>query len=94
MMFVHGTNDSLAPVEGARRMASELRAVSRQPVVFAELPMTQHAFDIYASLRTRYTVRAVEQFLAYVAGQHAVPVAARAIVAARNSSNEAESASA
>jgi hypothetical protein len=28
--------------------------------------MAQHAFDIYASLRTRHTVRAVERFLAHV----------------------------
>ena len=91
MMFVHGTNDSLAPIEGGRRMAAELRAVSRQPVVFAELPMAQHAFEIYASLRTRYTVRAVEQFLAYV---RAGPLTQPARVAARSSSNEAESASA
>jgi len=70
MMLIHGANDSLAPVEGARVMAAELQAVSRQPVVYAELPLAQHAFDIYASLRTRYTVRAVEQFLAFVrAGQ-------------------------
>jgi acetyl esterase/lipase len=65
-MIIHGTNDSLVPVESARRFAGELRSVSRQPVVYAELPMAQHAFDIYASLRTRYTVRAVEQFLAFV----------------------------
>ena len=66
MMIVHGTNDSLVPVQGARRMADELRAKSTQPVVYAELPMAQHAFDIYASLRTRHTVRAVERFLAHV----------------------------
>jgi hypothetical protein len=47
-------------------MAETLRAVSRQPVVYAELPYAQHAFDIYASLRTRHTVRAVERFLAHV----------------------------
>jgi dipeptidyl aminopeptidase/acylaminoacyl peptidase len=91
MMFVHGTNDSLAPIEGGRRMAAELQAVSHQPVVFAELPMAQHAFEIYASLRTRYTVRAVEQFLAYVRSGR-LPQAAT--VAARSSSNEVESASA
>jgi acetyl esterase/lipase len=108
MMLIHGTNDSLAPVEGARRMAKELRAESRQPVVYAELPLTQHAFDIYASLRTRYTVRAVEQFLAFVrAGQRrpedtlgeqerggSVEGAQVETVAARNSSNAARSASA
>ena len=69
-MVIHGTNDSLVPVEGARRMADALRAVSNQPVVYAELPYAQHAFDIYASLRTRHTVRAVERFLAYVRAGH------------------------
>ena len=65
-MFLHGTNDSLVQVWGARRIARELGAVSHQPVVYAELPMAQHAFDIYASVRTRFATRAVERFLAYV----------------------------
>lgn len=65
-MLIHGTNDSLVPVESARRMATVMREKSRQPVVYAELPHAQHAFEIYASLRTRHTVRAVERFLAYV----------------------------
>lgn len=65
-MLIHGSNDSLVPVEVARRMAAALRQESHQPVVFAELPHAQHAFEIYASLRTRHTVRAVERFLAYV----------------------------
>ena len=47
-------------------MAEALRQKSHQPVVYAELPHAQHAFEIYASLRTRHTVRAVERFLAYV----------------------------
>jgi acetyl esterase/lipase len=66
VMLVHGTNDSLVPVDGARRMAEALRLSSAQPVVYAELPFAQHAFDLYGSLRTRYTVRAIERFLAYV----------------------------
>ncbi len=66
VMLLHGTNDSLVPVDGARRLARTLRASSSQPVVYAELPRAQHAFDIYASLRTLYSVRAVERFLAYV----------------------------
>jgi acetyl esterase/lipase len=70
MMLVHGTNDSLVPVDGARRMADALRRSSTQPVVYAELPFAQHAFDLYGSLRTRYTVRAVERFLAYVRAVH------------------------
>jgi acetyl esterase/lipase len=70
MMVVHGTNDSLVPVDGARRMADALRRVSAQPVVYAELPFAQHAFDIYGSVRTRYTVRAIERFLAYVRAEY------------------------
>lgn len=66
MMLLHGSNDSLVPVDGARRLARALRAGSDQPVVYAELPKAQHAFDIYGSLRTLYAVRAVEHFLAYV----------------------------
>jgi acetyl esterase/lipase len=66
VMLLHGTNDSLVPVDGARRLARALRASSRQPVVYAELPRAQHAFDIYGSVRTLYSVRAVEHFLAWV----------------------------
>ncbi len=66
MMILHGTNDSLVPIDGARRMVRALRVSSDQPVVYAELPKAQHAFEIYASVRTMYTVRAVEHFLAYV----------------------------
>ncbi|HWE54447.1 MAG TPA: alpha/beta hydrolase [Acidimicrobiales bacterium] len=66
MMILHGDNDSLVPVDGARRLSRALQAASNQAVVYAELPKAQHAFDIYASLRTAYTVRAVEHFLAYV----------------------------
>src|SRR6201993_3216094 len=46
---LHGTNDSLAFVEQAREFTTKLRQVSKQPVVYAELPLTQHAFDIFGS---------------------------------------------
>lgn len=70
MMILHGTNDSLVPIYGARRFARELKATSDHAVVYAELPRAQHAFDIYASLRTLYTVRAIEHFLAWVRACH------------------------
>jgi acetyl esterase/lipase len=60
---LHGTNDSLVPVEQARAFTARLRAVSRQPVVYAELPFAQHAFDIFGSPRATHTAVAVEQFL-------------------------------
>ena len=43
---LHGTNDSLVPVEQARSFVDELRKASKQPVVYAELPGAQHAFDM------------------------------------------------
>ena len=63
---LHGKNDSLAFVEQARAFTSKLRDVSNQPVVYAELPYTQHAFDIFGSARAAHAAVAVEQFLAEV----------------------------
>lgn len=64
--IIHGSYDSLAPVEEARHFADLLRNTSRSPVVFAEIPGAQHAFEIFHSLRTTYVVRSVERFLAFV----------------------------
>jgi acetyl esterase/lipase len=63
---LHGTNDSLIPVEQARSFTARLREVSRNPVVYAELPCAQHAFDIFGSARAAHAAVAVEQFLAQV----------------------------
>lgn len=63
---LHGTNDSLIPVEQARSFASRLREASASPVVYAELPLAQHAFDIFGSPRAAHAAVAVEHFLAEV----------------------------
>jgi acetyl esterase/lipase len=60
---IHGANDVFTSPVQARRFASDLRAVSRQPVVFAQLPYAQHAFDVVGSVRTRHTVHAIARFL-------------------------------
>jgi acetyl esterase/lipase len=60
---LHGTNDTLVPVEVARRFVAALREVSVAPVAYAELPLAQHAFDILASLRCRATTAGVVAFL-------------------------------
>jgi len=67
---LHGTNDSLIPVEQARSFTARLREVSRQPVVYAELPCAQHAFDIFGSARAAHAAVAVEQFLAETYASH------------------------
>ncbi|MGA8253893.1 MAG: alpha/beta hydrolase [Mycobacterium sp.] len=63
---LHGRNDSLAPVEQARSFVTRLREASSQPVVYAELPLTQHAFDTFGSARAAHAAVAVEQFLAEI----------------------------
>ncbi len=50
---LHGRNDSLVPAEQARGFVARLRGVGRQPVVYAELPFTQHAFDMRARCARR-----------------------------------------
>jgi acetyl esterase/lipase len=76
---LHGTNDTLVPVEQARAFVSRLRAASREPVVYAELPRAQHAFDTFPSVRMHHTVHAVERFLAVVRSRHGGPTPAQAV---------------
>jgi acetyl esterase/lipase len=61
----HGDRDTYVAVEGARRFAAALRAASSSPVVYAELPGAQHAFDLFHSLRFDAVVSAVEAFAAW-----------------------------
>lgn len=63
---LHGTNDSLVPVEQARTFVEELRKVSTKPVVYAELPGAQHAYEVFPSVRAHASAHAVERFLAVV----------------------------
>src|SRR4051794_1727592 len=78
---LHGTNDSLVPVEQPHAFVDELRKHSGQPVVYAELPGAQHAFDTMPSLRTHATVHAVERFLAVVRSRSGGPTPADEVVA-------------
>jgi acetyl esterase/lipase len=63
---VHGTRDTLVPVEEARRFVHLLRDAAHVPVVYAEIPGAQHAFEIFPSLRTVFVLQGVERFLAWV----------------------------
>lgn len=62
---IHGENDSFLPVEQARAFVAALRGTSAAPVVYAELPRTQHGFDMFSTVRVHHLVRAVERFLAH-----------------------------
>jgi acetyl esterase/lipase len=73
---IHGVHDSLVDVAEARELVAELRRANRQPVVYAELPGAQHAFDVFASVRSAQVIRAVERFLRAVRLGIAAPGAA------------------
>lgn len=62
-LVVHGDKDTLAPVADARQFAERLRAVSEQPVLYAEMQGAQHAFEIFPSLRAARVIEGVERFL-------------------------------
>lgn len=57
---IQGANDTLVFREEARDFVEALRAVSTSPVVYAEIPHAQHAFDVLVTPRSLMTVRAVE----------------------------------
>ena len=63
---LHGSDDSLIPVVEAQEFVDELRAVSKSPVAYAELPNAQHAFDIFGSPRAIQSAEAVARFLSWV----------------------------
>jgi acetyl esterase/lipase len=60
---LHGANDTLVPVADARRFVAALRERSEAPVLYVELPYTQHAFDVLPSVRSAHAVAAVVRFL-------------------------------
>ena len=62
-LILHGTNDTLVPVNDARAFVAALRSVSAQPVAYAEIKGAQHAFDLFPSVRSAHVVRGVERFL-------------------------------
>lgn len=63
VFVIHGTTDSLVFVEDAREFVEELRQTSLAPVVYAELEGAEHGFDLFHSVRTEYTITAIEKFL-------------------------------
>jgi len=60
---IHGVNDTLAPIDQARRFVTALREASDAPVAYSELEGTQHAFDVFPSIRSQHSVRGVDRFL-------------------------------
>jgi acetyl esterase/lipase len=59
---IHGSMDSLTLVAEARAFVARLRDVSTAPVIYAELPGAQHAFNTFLSIRSLFAVRATARF--------------------------------
>jgi len=68
--LIHGDRDNLAPVGEARRFAEALRESSKAPVVYAELPGAQHAFELFPSVRSLKVMDAVEYFCEHLYARH------------------------
>jgi acetyl esterase/lipase len=62
-LVVHGSRDSLIPVDEARAFVHRLRSVSAAPVGYAELPGVGHGFDLIDAVQTGAVVAAVGRFL-------------------------------
>jgi acetyl esterase/lipase len=62
-LVVQGTSDNLVLPAESRAFVERLRAVSRAPVLYLEVPRGAHWFDAVPSLRTASTVAAIEAFL-------------------------------
>jgi acetyl esterase/lipase len=69
MFVIHGTHDTLVEVAQAREFVARLREVSKHEVAYAELPGTQHAFDVFPSIRSAHVVRGVDRFLRWTYDQ-------------------------
>lgn len=62
-LVIHGTGDSVIPVEQARSFVERLRAASHSAVSYVELPGAGHAFDMTDGARTGSMATAIGLFL-------------------------------
>jgi acetyl esterase/lipase len=60
---IHGATDAVVPTAEAEQFVGALRATSRSPVLYAEIPGANHAFDVLDSLRTHYVISGIQRFL-------------------------------
>jgi acetyl esterase/lipase len=63
---IHGTHDTMVPVAEARHFCDVFRRVAGSPIVYAEIPGAQHAFELFPSVRSLLVIHGVERFLASV----------------------------
>ena len=83
---IHGTRDTMTPVEDAQHFVEKLRSVSKNPALYIEMQGAEHAFDTFPSVRTVPVIEAIERFLdslhrAYCAGKSDARAAAQTMKA-------------
>src|SRR5581483_4738431 len=67
---LHGENDSVIPSVQARAFCEALRNAGAPTVCYAELPNAHHAFDMFATIRSRLAADAVADFFGLVYGRY------------------------
>jgi acetyl esterase/lipase len=67
---LHGESDSVIPSVQARAFCTSLREAGAPTVCYAELPNAHHAFDIFATVRSRLAADAVADFFGVVYGRY------------------------
>jgi acetyl esterase/lipase len=67
---LHGESDSVIPSVQARAFCASLREAGAPTVCYAELPNAHHAFDIFATVRSRLAADAVADFFGVVYGRY------------------------
>jgi acetyl esterase/lipase len=63
MLFVHGVIDRVVPIEHSRVLVEKLRSVGASEVHLLEVPLGQHAFEVFPSPLHQRAVRVVTRFL-------------------------------
>jgi acetyl esterase/lipase len=61
--IIHGANDTVVSVKQARSFVKALKEKTDASVTYAELPGTQHAFEVFSSIRSQHTIAAVSRWL-------------------------------
>ncbi|KAF9169370.1 hypothetical protein BGX20_010411 [Mortierella sp. AD010] len=64
-LLVQGDLDVLAPVQTARDFVKEFQSKSEAPITYLEIPGAHHAFHVFSSPRTWYTVLAIAEWLEF-----------------------------
>ncbi len=65
-LVIHGSKDSVIPVEQARSFVDRLRAVSHSMVGYLELPGAGHGYDLFDGERAGAAAHAISLFLNHV----------------------------